>query len=110
MQITFGQIVILVVAFAAAILMVLLSAGLIGPKRFRKRVRRLVTWYWQDASPFMALDPYKPAGEALKEGVDNFLPTKQRFRNNLTVALGQFLIFFGILALGLVLYIVWRSR
>lgn len=52
----------------------------------------------------MPIDPYKPAGQALKEGIDNFYPTKERFRNFLRMEFGKLLLLLGIIALFLVLY------
>ena|SRR6266513_2273284 len=110
MQTIFAQFILLFLFWAVGVLIILLLAGLIGPLWLKEKMRRQVRWYWRDASPFMPMDPYKPPSEALKEGFNNFWPTKQRIRNNLLIALGQFLMFFGILALGLILYILWQSH
>jgi hypothetical protein len=110
MQATFGHTIfslaLVLLAWIACVFIVLLVAGLIGPKWLKERMRRQVRWSWRDASLFMPMDPYKPGGDALKEGIDNFYPTKERVRNFLHFEIGKFLLLFGLVALLLVLYAI----
>src|SRR6266446_2537033 len=90
------------------ILILLLSTGLIGPARLRHFVRKVNTWYWRDGQVFFPIDPYKPLGQALRDGWRNFLPDRQRLRNArllLTISLGLVSLF---LLLSLVLVVILR--
>lgn len=110
MKTILAEFIVLFLFWAVGVLIILLLAGLIGPQWLKERMRRQVRWFWRDASVFMPTDPYKRPGEALKEGLHNFWPTKERLRNNFIIAFGQIFMFLGVLALGVVLYILWLSR
>jgi len=103
MQTTLGEYLLLFLMWAVGVLVLLLFSGLIGPKWLKEKMRRQVLWSWRDASLFMPMDPYKPIGQALKEGIDNFNPTKERFRNFLNLELGKLLLLVGIVSLVLIL-------
>jgi len=103
----------MLIIFAMAIggfLLMLLLLGVVGPKRIKERIRRLIRWYSYDAELFLPLDPYKPISKALKEGVENFMPTKQRLLNFLYVNLGVFLLFLGLTLLLIVLDVLRSAR
>jgi len=103
----------MIIIFAAAIggfLLMLLLLGVVGPKRLKERMRRLIRWYSYDSQLFLPLDPYKPIAKALKEGVENFVPTKQRLVKFLYVNLGVFLLFLGLTLLLIVLDVLRSVR
>ena len=88
----------------------LLLLGVVGPKRFKERMRRLIRWYSYDAELFLPLDPYKPISKALREGIENCIPTKRRLLNCLHVNLGVFLLFLGLTLLLIVLDVLRSVR
>ena len=104
----FVQLILLLLFGATGALIVLMVAGIIGPKWLKNRMRRLIRWYWGPASLIMPMDPYKPVGEALNEKASDFGSKQERVKNNNIVILGQLLLTFSVLALGFVLYILWR--
>jgi len=73
---------ILLLFFTVLILfaVILLLFGLIGPSWLRNLVRRFHTFFEKDAVILFPIDPYKPLPDAVKEGMENFWPTKERFR------------------------------
>lgn len=78
------------------ILMLLVSVyyGLIGPKWLREPMRRFTKWEFYGTSLFFPLDPYKPLPQALREGVRNFFPTRERAKQWL---------FFGLFELAVII-------
>jgi hypothetical protein len=107
-MVTLSQYIFVFAACLVATLIMLFSVGLIGPKKLKDKIRRSVQWQWTKASLFLPVDPYKPAGEALKEGADNCFPAKERLRNFLTIEFGKVLLLLGIIAFLLVLYVISR--
>jgi len=88
----------------------LVFLGVIGPKGLKERMRRLIRWYSYDAELFLPLDPYKPLSRALREGVENFAPTKQRLLNFSYVVLGLVLVFLGLTLLLIIVDILWSLK
>lgn len=70
-----------IVIGGGGILLVFFLFGDIGPQWLRDRMRRMTKWLSYDARPFFPIDPYKPFPDALKESVDNALPTGERWKN-----------------------------
>lgn len=71
----------LIIFLILLVLFLLLAFGLIGPKWLKRRVQKLNVWYYTRAVLFFPTHPYKPLREALKEGVKEFFPTRERIKN-----------------------------
>ncbi len=66
-----------------AVFAMLFMSGLIGPKRIKDAMRALNRWIDKDATLFFPVDPYKPVGTEVREGLRNFWPSSWRMRNSL---------------------------
>jgi len=110
MQGTLGPVLILLLMTVVGTVVVLLATGLIGPKWLKDKARRQIRWQWGPSSPLLPMDPYKPIGEALSQKESDFGSMKERVRNNNIFILGQLLLTFGLLALGVLFSIFWLSR
>jgi hypothetical protein len=70
----------IILAFVTAVLFVLFFFGLIGPKWLKNRIRKFNTWAEKDGAVFFPIDPYKPIGIAVREGLRNSFPITRHKR------------------------------
>ena len=77
----------------------LIAAGLMGPKRLKTRMREFQIWSRTKAVIFFPVHPHQAIDEALKGGIKEFVPTKERIKNFLILNIIT-LIFVVILIIG----------
>jgi len=84
-------------------LWMLIVAGFLGPKKLKTRMREFQIWFRTKAVIFFPLHPYQAIDEALKGGVKEFVPTKQRIKNLLILTI--ITLIFAILVISLLIWI-----
>ena len=65
----------------------LIAAGLMGPKRLKTRMREFQIWSRTKAVIFFPVHPHQAIDEALKGGIKEFVPTKERIKNFLILTI-----------------------
>lgn len=65
----------------------LIVAGLVGPKKLKTRIREFQIWTRTKTVIFFPVHPYQAIDEALKGGIKEFVPTKERIKNFLILTL-----------------------
>ena len=81
----------------------LIVTGFLGPKKLKTRMREFQIWLRTKAVIFFPLHPYQAIDEALKGGVREFVPTKQRIKNLLILTI--ITLIFAVLVISLLIWI-----